>query len=77
MVTDKAGRGTELVVEILSEVRIQFGNDRVGLVVHAVSAVVEHIACCAHSVIVVIRIVVLVADSQFMVLVDVPVDTCQ
>ena len=77
VIANEACRDTGFVIEYRADMRVQLSYERVGLVVYAIAGVVERISTAAQSVLVIVRVVVLVAESQMVVHVDVPVQTGQ
>ena len=57
--------------------RVQLSDERVRLVVHTIAGFAEGIGAAAQTVLVIVRVVVLIAESQMVVDVDVPVQAGQ
>ena len=76
-VADAVVASAEFVVNARADVAVQLSHKRVGDVVEAIARVVEVVAGGTGAPLVVVGVAVLVAQSQLVVVVDVPVDAGQ
>ena len=77
VVADAVVRCTELVAPFVVEARVQFSYERVGEVAETIRRVVEIESSSRVAILVVECVDVLIAKSKFVLVVDVPVNTCK